>query len=342
MRKLRIHVLMHEDFVPPADLEGYDSSQISAWKTEFDVVTGLGNLGHEVLPLGVQNDLGVIRSALSDFRPHLVFNLLEEFHGVSLYDQHVISYLELLRQPYTGCNPRGLMLSHDKALSKKLLMYHRIPVPRFQVFQMGRKIHKTKRLEYPVLVKSMTEHSSMGIAQASVVHNDDKLAERVRFIHEQIGTDAIAEQYIDGREMYVCVLGNQRLQTLPLMELNFGSMPDSGYRIATEKLKRDVEYQKKLGVKLAHPSDVPIELERRMADISKRVYRALDLSGYARMDFRVTPDGRPFLLEANANADVAYGEELSEAAELVGVGYEALLQRILNLGLSYRALWRQE
>lgn len=142
--------------------------------------------------------------------------------------------------------------------------------------------------------------------------------------------------------MYVCVLGNQRLQTLPLMELNFGSMPDSGYRIATEKLKRDVEYQKKLGVKLAHPSDVPIELERRMADISKRVYRALDLSGYARMDFRVTPDGRPFLLEANANADVAYGEELSEAAELVGVGYEALLQRILNLGLSYRALWRQE
>ncbi|MGE3165417.1 MAG: D-alanine--D-alanine ligase [Planctomycetota bacterium] len=340
MRKLRVHVLMHEDFVPPANLGGYEATQISTWKTEFDVLTGLGNLGHDARPLGVQNDLGVIRSALSEFRPHVVFNLLEEFHGVSLYDQHVISYLELLRQPYTGCNPRGLMLSHDKALSKKLLMYHRIPVPRFQVFQQGRKIQRVKRLEFPVLVKSMTEHASMGIAQASVVNSDDKLAERVRFIHEQIGTDAIAEQYIDGREMYVCVLGNQRLQTLPLMELEFGNMPDSSHRIATEKLKRDVEYQKKLGVKLSHPSDVPAELERQMVSLSKRVYRTLGLSGYARMDFRVSPEGRPFLLEANANADVAYGEELAEAAELVGVSYEALLQRILSLGLSYRPLWR--
>lgn len=333
---------MHEDLVPPTSIDGHKPSEVAQWKTEFDVMTGLGNLGHEAVPLGVQSDLSVIRKSIKEFRPHIVFNLLEEFHGVSLYDQAVISYLELLRQPYTGCNPRGLMLSHDKALSKKILSYHRIPVPRFHVFPLERKVKRPKRLEFPLFVKSMTEHASMGISQASIVHSDEKLAERVAFIHEQIGTDAIAEQYIDGREIYTCVLGNERLQVLPILELQFGNLPDGAPRIATEKVKRDVAYQQKIDLKLAEPQDLPAELSNKIVRLSKRVYKLLGLSGYARMDIRLTDDGRVYLLEANANADIAYGEEMSEAAEMVGIDYEDLLQRIMNMGMSFRALWRQE
>ena len=159
------------------------------------------------------------------WKPHVVFNLLEQFHGEAVYDQNVASYLELLRVPYTGCNPRGLMLARGKDLSKKLLIYHRIPVPAFAVFPMRRKVRRPPRLGLPLIVKSLNEDASYGISQASVVDSDEKLAERVTFIHERIGTAAIAEQYIEGRELYVGVLGNERLRVLPIWELEFGSMP---------------------------------------------------------------------------------------------------------------------
>ncbi len=153
-----------------------------------------------------------------------MFNLLEQFHGETIYDQNVASYLELMRVPYTGCNPRGLMLARGKDLSKKLVHYHRIPVPAFAVFPMRRKVKRPTRLALPLIVKSLSEDGSRGISQASVVDTDEKLAERVAFIHEQIGTAAIAEQYIEGRELYVGVLGNDRLRVLPVWELKFGNM----------------------------------------------------------------------------------------------------------------------
>lgn len=331
---------MHEDFVPPLDEVPGDSAP--HWKTEFDVMAGLGALGHDVRALGVHSDLSVIREALDDFNPHITFNLLEEFHGVALYDQHVISYLELLQRPYTGCNPRGLMLSHDKALSKKLLTYHRVPVPKFAVFPQGRRVHRPKSLEFPLIVKSLIEHASMGISQASVVHNDAKLRERVEFIHTSIGTDAIVEQYLEGRELTVCVIGNQRLQLLPILELEFNALPEGAPRIQTERIKRDMAYQKRVGVALAAPTDLGEEVERRLLALAKRSYKTLGMSGYGRMDFRLTDDGRLYVLEANANADISVGEELADSAELAGIGYEELLQKVINLGLSFRPLWKQE
>lgn len=331
---------MHEDFVPPVgEVPGDDAPH---WRTEFDVMAGLQALGHEVQSLGVHSDLGVIRRTLKEFNPHITFNLLEEFHGVALYDQHVISYLELLQRPYTGCNPRGLMLSHDKALSKKLMTYHRIPVPRFAVFPQGLRVRRPKQLEFPLIVKSLIEHASMGISQASIVHNDDKLKERVRFIHESIGTDAIVEQYLEGRELTVCVLGNQRLQVLPILELEFNALPDGAPRIQTERIKRDMAYQKRVGVALAAPQDLPEETARRLVTLAKRSYKTLNMSGYGRMDFRLTAEGDIYVLEANANADISVGEELSESAQLAGMHYEELLQKVINLGLSFRPLWQQE
>ena len=168
-----------------------------------------------------------------------------------MFDQNVVSYLELLRVPYTGCNPRGLTLSRDKALAKKLMAYHRIPVPDFLVVPLGRKPMLPKRLQFPLIVKSLIYESSIGISQASVVANDEQLHKRVQFIHDTIGTPAIVEQFIDGRELYVGVLGNERLQVFPVWEMSFAKMPENSWHIATERVKWSVKYQKKHGIDTA-------------------------------------------------------------------------------------------
>jgi D-alanine-D-alanine ligase len=337
--KLRVLVLLREGHVPPLTLEGVSEEELSPWKAEFDVCETLRRLGHQVLPLGVYDDLAPIRKALLDFEPDITFMMLEEFHGVVTYDFAVISYLELMQQPYTGCNPRGLLLSKDKALSKKVLSFHRIPTPRFAVFPIGRTVHRPKKLSFPLFVKSVVEDASFGIAQASIVHTDDLLADRVKFVHEKTGDDAIAEQYIEGRELYVGVIGNTRLKTFPAWEMDFGKMPDDVAKIATSRVKWDSKYQEKHDITTRLADDVDAATQDRISKLCKRVYRALSMSGYGRMDLRMTESGEIYVIEANANPNIEYGEDFAESAETVGISYEALLQRILNLGLSYKAAW---
>lgn len=339
-RKLRVLVLMHEDLVPP---EGVDSASARAapWKTEYDVLRALRKLGHEARPLGVHDDLSTLRDALAEFRPHLTFNVLEEFHGVTMYGQAVISYLELLRAAYSGCNPRGLMLAHDKVLTKKLLTYHRLPVPRATVFPVGRPVRASARLRYPLIVKSTFEDASLGISQASIVHNEEKLVERVRFMHERFGGDALAEEFVEGRELYVGLLGNRRVRVLPLWEMKFDKWPEGQPRIATEKVKWDLKYQAEHGIRTERATELPPGVERRIERIARAVWRVLGLSGYARMDLRLTEDGRVYVIEANANPDLARDEDFALSAQADGLDYPALIQRILQLGLSWRPKWME-
>lgn len=339
-RKYRILVLCHEDLVPPESTEGYSDKEIQEWKTEFDVVATLREMGHEVRPLGVRDDLGVLRKEIDQWKPHVAFNLLEEFHGIALYDQHVVSYLELLRQPYTGCNPRGLMVAHDKFLSKQVLSYHRILTPKFTVYPLKRAVKPTRRLNYPLLVKSASEEASLGISQASIVTSDEKLKDRVAFIHEHVKSDALVEEYIRGRELYVGIIGNQRLQSHPIWELRFAKASEKVPLIATAKVKWDYEYQEKLGVETAAAVDLPDGLGPAIIRQCLRTYRALFLTGYARIDLRLAEDGRAYVLEANPNPNLSYGEDFAESAEAGGKSYEDLLHRIITLGLSYKAAWR--
>ncbi len=339
MSKLRVLVLVREGHVPPETLDGVSDDELDAWKAEFDVCETLRGLGHEVLPIGVYDDLSPIRKGLRDFKPDITFMLLEEFHGVPTYDFAVISYLELMQQPYTGCNPRGLLLSKDKALSKKILTYHRIPTPRFAVFPSGRTVHRPKKLEFPLFVKSVIEDASFGIAQASIVYSDDELVQRVRFIHDKTNDDAIAEQYIQGRELYVGVIGNNRLKTFPAWEMDFGKMPDEIARIATRQVKWNRKYQEKHGIETYAAKGMDEATQERLSKLCKRVYRALNMSGYGRMDLRMNEQGECFVIEANANPNIEYGEDFAESAHSAGIEYEALLQQILNLGLRYKAAW---
>jgi len=340
MRKLRVLALMHADLVPPENAPRRGSKDPLAYQCELDVLDGLSELGHETRALGLSDDLAALRLGVEEFQPDIAFNLLEEFHGVATYDQHVVAYLELLRRAYTGCNPRGLMLARDKALSKKILTYHRILVPAFAVFPMKRVVKRPRRLDFPLIVKSVTEEGSLGISQASLVHNDEKLAERVAFIHESIGTDAIAEEFIEGRELYVGVMGNERLESLPIWEMFFEDMAPDAVPIATARVKWSPSYQKRHGIRTGHAADLPEGAAQRIARICKRLYRILELSGYARIDLRLAPDGRVYVLEANPNPNIANAEDFAESANKAGVAYAPLLQRILNLGTRYEPPWK--
>src|SRR5213592_112420 len=333
---MRILALVHRHLIPPASVDAGTDITSEPWRTEYDVITTLTAMGHEVKALGVHDDLGEIRRLVTEWKPHIAFNLLEGFDDITIFDTNVVSHLELLKLSYTGCNPRGLLLARDKSLSKKLLAYHRIPMPEFEVFRIGRPIRRAKRLSFPLMVKSLTQEASIGISQASVVDTDEKLKERVTFIHESIRTAAIVERYIEGRELYVGVLGNQLLQALPVWELFFTNMPDGAKRIATDRVKWSVKYQKKYGIDSGPAKELADAQSQDIQHLCKRAYRALELSGYARIDLRLDEAGNPWVIEANPNPQIAKGEDFAASAEKAGLTYETVLQRIINLGLRWQ------
>ena len=334
-RKLKVLALMEAVLLPPDD-PGDADLQTVEWKTEYHVVTALRALGHEVHCRGIDTDLGVIRAAIEETRPDVVFNLLEDFKDVPIYDQNVVAYLELLGVPYTGCNSRGLMLARDKSITKKLLSYHRIPVPEFHVFRMGHAVLRPKRLAFPLIVKSLTKEGSAGISKLSVVDSEQKLKERVDLIHKRQHTDAIVERFIDGRELYVGVIGTRRLQVLPIWEMVFSSQNGEAPRFATERVKWDPAYQKKHGIDTDAAKNLSEAAVAQIQNLCRRVYRILELSGYARVDLRLDADGRFYVLEANPNPQIAKDEDFADAAEHAGLAYPSLIQRLLNLALEGR------
>jgi D-alanine-D-alanine ligase len=336
MSKLRVMMLVHTTLVPPEDLVSENDPRMDEYRTEYDVKSALLKLKHDVKVVGVYDDIAPIRRTIEEWKPHIAFNLIEDFAGQGAFDYYVVSYLEMLGMAYTGCNPRGLMLARDKALSKKLLTYHRILVPDFAVFRKGRKFKASRRLHYPMIVKSLTEEGSVGIAQASYVENEQQLRDRVDLIHEKLGGDAIAEQYIDGRELYVTVVGNAKLDVYPVRELVFRKVDAGLPRMATYKVKWDYDYRERWGIDYQFARSLPASVADRIPKLCKRVYRILELSGYARLDLRLNSEGQMYVLEANPNPGIADNEDCALSAEKAGLDYPHFIQRILNLGLAAR------
>ena len=333
MKKLRVMMLVHYSLVPPDDLKR-DDPKFAKYRTEHDVKQALKRLGHDVQVIGMYDDLGPVRKTIEEWKPHIAFNLLEDFAGNSALDHYVVSYLETLNTPYTGCNPRGLLLGRDKALSKKLLSYHHIKVPDFIELAPGKKIGRLRRLPFPMIVKSAIEEGSVGIAQASYVENEQQLRERVALLHEKTKGTVIAEQYIDGRELYVSVMGNARLEVLPIRELVFDKVAEGVPRMATYKVKWDDDYRARWGIEYQFARNLPNGTADRIIRLCKRAYRVLELTGYARFDLRLNPAGELYILEANPNPAIATDDEFAQSASKGGVAYDELIQRILTLGRS--------
>ena len=328
-------MITHEARIP-ADLD--ELSTNAELQTEHHVHSALAGLGHRVRLMSIGDQVTDLRDAIREWKPHVIFNLMEQFAGIVSYDYYVVAFLELMRQRYTGCNPRGLMLSRDKVLAKQLLAWHRVPTPAFHAIPFGKRFREPRKLSFPLFVKSATEDASLGIAQASVVDDMQSLRERVEFIHEQVQSDAIVEEYIEGRELYVGVLGNTQLTTYPAWEMNFGALPKAA--IATRRVKWDAKYQAKHGITTGPAENLSAAQTDALGRMAKRAYRALHMNGFARMDFRLRDDGSVFLLEANANPNLQRDEDFAESARSVGSSYEALLMRIVSLGLSYMPEWR--
>ncbi|MCB0346356.1 MAG: hypothetical protein KDD66_14650 [Bdellovibrionales bacterium] len=343
MKKYRVLIVTSDGLVPPDNSKDL-SDEVkgsSSWKMEYDVMVAIEELGHEVAIIGVFDDLGLLRRTIEEFKPDIVFNLVHEFHGVGVYDHHIAAYLELLRQPYTGCNPRGLMLSRDKILAKKLMQYHRIQTPRFLAYRLNKPFRKPTKLSYPMVVKSSVEDASLGVSQASVVHNEDKLRERVAFVHEQVQSDAVVEEYIEGRELYLGVLGNVRLNTFPPWEIVFPDLPESSMPIATNRAKWNRKYRLEHKIHSRAAYKLPEAVEKQIPAFAKKIYRTLFLTGYARLDCRLRSDGTLFCLEANANCDLSLDDEFALSGDKAGISYPELVQKIISLGLQYKPAWKR-
>lgn len=338
MSKLRVLMLTHTNLIPPEDISDRDDPRLSDCRSEYDVKMALHQLGHEVQIVGIEDDISPIRHAIEEWKPHIAFNMMEAFADNGALDYYIVSYLDMVGLPYTGCNPRGMLLARDKSLSKKLLSYHRIRVPRFVVFPRGRKVNlnKVAKLPYPMIVKSTVEQGSVGIAQASYVTNPEELVERIEQLFDIAEGDAIAEQYIEGRELYVAVLGNTRLQVLPIRELVFDKIDDNMHRIATYSVKWNEKYRERWGIDYQFARNLPSGMAEKVNALAKRVYRVLDMNSYARLDLRLTTEGRLYVLEANPNAAISTEDDVAFSAERAGIMYDQLIQRILNLGLRYR------
>jgi len=306
---------------------------------EFDLVRAMRAHGHDVTCVEAGSEVGPARDAIERTDPHVVFNMIEEFHGFVEFESNVAALLELLQVPYTGCNPRGLVLARDKALSKAILARHGIRVPEFAVFPRGRRF-RAPPLAYPLLVKSLTEEASTALAHDSLVRDEAELRKRVAFVHGRASSDAIAEEYVPGRELNVAVLGNRRPVAFPAWELDLSRLPPRAPRFATERVKWNVAYQKRYGIR-SRPARLSPRAARRIRRLGQRVYSLLGLSGYARVDLRMRPDGEVFVLEANPNPDLSRADDFARAAAAAGVGFPDLVERILRLGIAYFRAWYQ-
>jgi D-alanine-D-alanine ligase len=303
------------------------------WKTEANVLAALGKLGHPTEHLAIFDNLDLLRQKMESFAPDVIFNLADQFKNNRGFDQNIASLLEMQGVPFTGCGATGLVLCKHKGTSKKILGYHHIHVPNFVVIPRGQRIARLKRPKFPMLVKPVKEEASYGISQASFVTSDEQFKERVAFIHESHDSDVIAEEYIEGRELYVSIMGNAKLTVFPIRELVFREVPPNEPKIATYRAKWDEEYRKRWGLQNQFPEDLPPPLIAEIEDICKRIYRLLTIEGYARIDLRLTSDNKVYFIEANPNPILAEDEDFAQAAAKTGLPYPQLINRIIGIGM---------
>jgi D-alanine-D-alanine ligase len=333
-RKLKVLALF--DAVAPTTLDQDLSAELKTddWKTEANVLEALRSLGHVVEHLAIFDDLDLLRQKLQSFEPDVIFNLADQFKNNRAFDQNIVSFLEMQGLPFTGCGSTGLTLCKHKGISKKILGYHRIRVPDFVTVARGKRFARPKRLKFPILVKPLKEEASLGISQASFVESDEQFKERVQYIHEKLDCDVIAEEYIEGRELYVSTLGNHRLRVFPIRELVFKEVPPDEPKIATYRAKWDEEYRKRWGLQNQFAEGLDPGLIVDIEQTCKRIYHLLTIDGYARLDLRVTATNEVYFIEANPNPILAQDEDFAQSAMKAGVTYPQLVDRIVRIALN--------
>jgi D-alanine-D-alanine ligase len=296
------------------------------------VAAALKHLGYSVSVLGIHGSVSRLVTGLSRRRPDLIFNLAEMFGDTTSGDVALAGLLELLGIPHTGGGPGELYLQQDKALAKKLLAFEKIPFPEYAVFTRDADLEIAGTLRLPLFVKPLRADASIGINGKSLVRTTQEMMKQVLAIHEQCSDAALAEEYIEGREFYVGVLGNQDPTAFPPIEVDFSKLPDDTPRILDSKAKWDEDSKEYKGTTTVL-ADLPDELRARLQKVSTDAYRALRVRDYGRIDLRLTETGDIFVIEANANCYLEQSSEFARAAEAAGMDYPTLIGRIAENAL---------
>lgn len=304
------------------------------------VASALETLGHQVNRVSVADDIVPVIEALKRAAPELVFNLTESFDGVSSLDSNLAALLNLLSLRYTGSSHAGLLLAGDKAIAKKMLKLHGIRTPEFTTIYRG-ALDWGGDIAFPVIVKPPQEDASIGITSASIVRDLKELFARIDSIQTEFGQPVLVEQYIEGREYYVGVLGNVDAHALPPMEMDFSGLPAGIPRIASWEAKwgadgsgagagaeKSVAFAR---TKSVFPPDLSAELEEQLQTIAVRAFEALRLRDYARIDMRLDDRGEIHVIEVNPNCYLEKSAEFARAADKDGISYHALIARIVEL-----------
>jgi D-alanine-D-alanine ligase len=303
-------------------------------KNKFDreeIFDALEKLGHDPTYLILDGHKASLL-ALAKYHCDLIFNLTESFAGIDTNDKNIAAFLDLLQMPYTGCGSEALYLAQDKALAKKLFEFHSIKTPDFATSFRGRLDH-AHDIKFPLIVKPTSEDGSIGIDVGSVVENVKELMERIHYIHEEFDSPVLIEEYIEGREIYGAILGNETPEALPLIELDLSKLPKGQPRIACQDVKfmKDTEAYKV--TKSAPAEDIDEETVQKLQQTALAAYRALKMRDYARIDMRLTPKGEVYVIEANPNPWLWSSAEFAMAAKASGRSYTEMVGAIVDLAL---------
>lgn len=294
----------------------------------------LRGLGHEAETVIVDRPIDALVAELRRQSPDLVFNITESFHDKSSLDSNIAALLNLLQYQYTGSSPAGLMLAGDKSLTKKVLRFHSIQTPEFATLYRG-AVDWAGNLSFPVIVKPPQEDASLGITSASVVHEIKDLFARIDELQTEYQGPVLVEQFIEGREFYVGVLGNANPEALPVIELDFSGFPADRPRIASWNAKWGEDGEGSgaefAGTNSVFPTNLAEELVERMQRVAIEAFNALRLRDYARIDLRVSDAGEIYLIEVNPNCYLEREAEFSRAAKQHGLEYDALIARLVDL-----------
>jgi D-alanine-D-alanine ligase len=330
----RVLLLLDVGESMPTEYKYYNELKTDDWITENDIIKAIRNLGYERDLLGVFGDIGVIQQKIESYQPTIIFNQVEAFKNSLSHEQHIAAVLELCGVPFTGCGSTGITLCKHKGISKKILGYHRIRVPDFAVMAKGKPLKRPSRLKFPIFVKPLKTEASFGIAQASLVVNEAQFKQRVAFVHEKFNQDAIAEEYIEGRELYVSILGNEDLQVFPIREIKFKEVPEGEPKFASYKAKWDYDYRDRWGIVNEFAEHLDPALVQHIEKTCRKIYSLLAIEGYARLDLRLTSNNEIVFLEANPNPHLAGHEDFARSARRGGVTFPNLIDRIIQLGKS--------
>jgi D-alanine-D-alanine ligase len=301
----------------------YDREEI------FEALTKLGHAPSYHLLDGKNQSLLALARCGAD----VVFNITESYAGDDTMDKNIAAYLELLHIPYTGSGPQAHYLAQDKAIAKKIFDFHKIKTPNFATSYKGRTDH-AHDIGFPLIVKPVSEDGSIGIDSGSVVESVKELMERIHYIDEEFDSPALIEEYIEGREIYASILGNEDAEVLPLIELDLSKLPKGTPRIAGQDVKFDHETEAYRVTKSAPVDDLDEETTQHVRDTALAAYRALKLRDYGRIDMRVNKDGEVYVIEANPNPWLASAAEFTMAAKKAGYSYTDMIGKIVEMAKS--------